>query len=293
MGAREIKFEANKMTEKKVLTASEVLALGKNHQDANKPSTDVTRPLEQENDLGNLLGVEVNDFDLENENKEAQLKERARDNCQFLLNSIWQLPTERVEDAIVAVLPPGTSIIPREKPIPKPKPPTKWEKYAKEKGIENKKKKSRMVWDEVVKDWVPRFGYKKAKAEVEKNWAMEWKEGQTQDPYEKAIEEKREKVAKNELQRLRNIARAKKGVKVPGVGLTPMNPKEGQSSDDLKKASQLATTSTASLGKFQDNLPKKLQKQVKTPKGKKDNLIPWFLTEKRRKTCEFLSKYPT
>ena len=32
-----------------------------------------------------------------------------------------------------------------------------------------------MVWDDVVKDWVPRFGYKKAKAEVEKNWAMEWK----------------------------------------------------------------------------------------------------------------------
>merc|ERR1712241_744733 len=94
INAREIKFEANKMTEKKVLTASEVLALGKNHQDANKPSTDVTRPLEQENDLGNLLGVEVNDFDLEN--KKAQLKERARENCQFRLNSIWQLPTERV-----------------------------------------------------------------------------------------------------------------------------------------------------------------------------------------------------
>ena len=163
------------MTEKKVLTASEVLALGEKHENANKSSTDVTRPLEQENDLGNLLGVEVNDIDFENENIDAQLKERARDNCQLLLNEIWKLPTERVEEAIVAVLPPGTSTIPREKPIPIPKPPTKWEKYAKEKGIENKKKKSRMVWDDVVKDWVPRFGYKKAKAEVEKNWAMEWK----------------------------------------------------------------------------------------------------------------------
>ena len=35
-----------------------------------------------------------------------------------------------------------------------------------------------------------------------------------QDPREKAIEEKRERVAKNELQRLRNIARTKKNVKV-------------------------------------------------------------------------------
>ena len=163
------------MTEKKVLTASEVLALGEKHENANKSSTDVTRPLEQENDLGNLLGVEVNDIDFENENIDAQLKKRARDNCQLLLNEIWKLPTERVEEAIVAVLPRGTSTIPREKPIPIPKPPTKWEKYAKEKGIENKKKKSRMVWDDVVKEWVPRFGYKKAKAEVEKNWAMEWK----------------------------------------------------------------------------------------------------------------------
>lgn len=90
-------------------------------------------------------------------------------------------------------------------------------------------------------------------------------------------------MAKNELQRLRNIARAKKGVKVPGVGLTPMNPKEGQSSDDLKKASQLATTSTASLGKFQDNLPKKLQKQVKTPKGKKRQFDPMVFDGEKEK----------
>ena len=107
-----------------------------------------------------------------------------------------------------------------------------------------------MVWDDAVKEWIPRFGYKKAKAETEKNWIMEYKEGDDQDPREKAIEEKREKVAKNELQRLRNIARAKK-TKVPGVGLTPMVPTESQRSDDLKKASALAKTSTASLGKFQ------------------------------------------
>ena len=54
-------------------------------------------------------------------------------------------------------------------------------------------------------------------------------------------------MAKNELQRLRNIARAK-NTKVPGVGLNPMNPAESQSSNDLKKASELAKKSTASLG---------------------------------------------
>ena len=110
-------------------------------------------------------------------------------------------------------MPPENTIVAREKPVPKPKPLTKWEKYAKEKGIQ-KQKKSKLVWDDVVKEWVPRFGYKKAQAEVEKNWVMEYKEGSNQDPREKAIEEKRERVAKNELQRLRNIARTKKNVKV-------------------------------------------------------------------------------
>ena len=80
-------------------------------------------------------------------------------------------------------------------------------------------------------------------------------------------------MAKNELQRLRNIARAKK-TKVPGVGLAPTSSKHSQSSDDLKKASELATKSTASLGKFQQKLPNKLQKKVKTPKGKKRQFDP-------------------
>ncbi len=53
---------------------------------------------------------------------------------QILFNAIWELPTERVEEAIVAVLPPPTFNLPREKPVPKAKPLTKWEQYAKEKG---------------------------------------------------------------------------------------------------------------------------------------------------------------
>ena len=93
-------------------------------------------------------------------------------------------------------------------------------------------------------------------------------EGQTQDPFEKAIEDKREKVAKNELQRLRNLARAK-NTKVPGVGLTPTISTESQSSNDLKKASELAKKSTASLGKFQEKLPKTLENKLQKPKGKK------------------------
>lgn len=280
------------MTEKKkVLKASQVLALAsKTPKNEEENTTEVIRPLDQENDLGNLLAVEVNEFQLDaaDSDLELKLKNLARDNCQLLLNDLWKLPTERVEEAIVANLPAGTTIIPREKPLPKAKPLTKWEKYAKEKGIQ-KQKKSKLVWDDVVKEWVPRFGYKKAKAETEKNWLMEYKEGQDQDPREKAIEDKRERVAKNELQRLRNIARAKK-TKVPGVGLTPTNPGEGQSSDDLKKASQLAKKATASLGKFQEKLPSALEKKIKPVNAKKRKFQPLINNEEKEKNLQVLQQ---
>merc|ERR1712117_820388 len=145
---------------------------------------------------------------------------------------------------------------------------TKWEKYAKEKGIEKKKKKDRLVWDDVVSKWVPQFGYKKAQAEADKNWMIPLKQNAdpTEDPYEKLAEAKREKVAKNELQRLRNLARNKK-VAVPSMGVVPATKKEQArsltQSEDLKRAAEIAKTSTASLGKFQENLNKKLEKTAK------------------------------
>jgi len=68
------------------------------------------------------------------DDREGFLRELARDNTQLLINSIWGLPTERVEEVVVAKFPPPTYILPREKPVPVPKPLTKWEKYAKDKG---------------------------------------------------------------------------------------------------------------------------------------------------------------
>lgn len=35
---------------------------------------------------------------------------------------------------------------------------TKWEKFAQEKGIKKVKKRSRLIWSDEVKDWVPRWG---------------------------------------------------------------------------------------------------------------------------------------
>ena len=58
-----------------------------------------------------------------------------------------------------AELPPPSTVLPREKPIPKAAPPTRWELFAKEKGIK-KRKRERMVFDDEKKEWAPRWGYK-------------------------------------------------------------------------------------------------------------------------------------
>ena len=82
--------------------------------------------------------------------KDVYLKDLTRDNTQLLLNKVWELPTSRVDEAIVAQLPKPSYNLPRSLPVPKPKEPTKWEKFAKEKGIV-KTKKSKLQWDEVLK----------------------------------------------------------------------------------------------------------------------------------------------
>jgi hypothetical protein len=83
-------------------------------------------------------------------NPEEYLRTLARDNTQLLLNEVWKLPFERIDDIVIAKLPKPSYILPREKPAPKPKALTKWESYAKEKGI-TKRTKAKLVWDELVK----------------------------------------------------------------------------------------------------------------------------------------------
>lgn len=72
--------------------------------------------------------------------------------------------------------------------------------------------------------WIPAYGYKKAVAEKEKDWLLEVP-GNAADPnidlFAQKREAKKERVAKNEYQRLRNVAASRK-VKVPAVGLPPL-----------------------------------------------------------------------
>lgn len=174
-------------------------------------------------DVGNLMAFDprpIDPSDLRGPKRDSWLKDSATIATQLLIDKIFQLPVERVEEVYVAKLPAPETTLPREKPVPKKKPPTKWEQYAKLKGIQ-KKKKSRMVFDEASGEWKPRWGYQR-KDDSTKQWCIEIKSNEDpyQDFFSKRTQERNERAAKNELQRLRNVARATKG-KVPGVGATP------------------------------------------------------------------------
>lgn len=71
-------------------------------------------------------------------------------------------------------LPPSTFPLPREKPLPKKKEETKWEKFARKKGIKDKKRgEGKMEYDEDKGEWVPKWGYKGRNKEGEGEWIVE------------------------------------------------------------------------------------------------------------------------
>lgn len=68
--------------------------------------------------------------------------------------------------------------MPREKPIPKEKEKTKWEKFAAKKGIKASRKDGKKVFDEEVGEWRDKYGFgarvlKRNPGEVERDWVQE------------------------------------------------------------------------------------------------------------------------
>ncbi|XP_066248822.1 ribosome biogenesis regulatory protein homolog [Euwallacea similis] len=254
---------------------SEILQKSGHQAPKYKPIT-VEKHLDLEFDLGTLLAVDANDFNAAAYRRDMNdyFLNLARDNTQLLLNQLWELPTEKVEDAIMVKLPPPRTVLPRMKAVPKRKPLTKWQIFAQEKGI-TKKKKPKLTWDDQLKKWVPLYGFKRAQAEKDKNWVLEVPQNAdpNEDQFAKKVMAKSENVAKNELQRLRNIAKGK-NVKIPRVGV--VNP-DVSSAKDLQAAVTVAKASTASLGKFQQKLPK--EKEAKgvaaiTPGASRKRKLP-------------------
>ncbi|MCJ1415045.1 Rhodanese- sulfurtransferase [Xylographa parallela] len=174
----------------------------------------VTKPIPYTFDLGNLL---CNDFNpLPEKPTDAQLASTARDCAQALINQLLTTCpiTTHPTDGVLLTLPPPTTPLPREKPLPAEKQQTKWEKFAKKKGIKDKKKgEGKMVYEEETGEWVPKWGYKGRNKDGEGDWIVE-----VDEKKEKKVEakgdgstvrgegrrERKEKVRRNERKQRSN-----------------------------------------------------------------------------------------
>ncbi|KAI5810238.1 ribosome biogenesis regulatory protein-domain-containing protein [Peziza echinospora] len=188
----------------------------------------VSKPIPLEFDLGELFAFDTNPLDPTSyeSSREACLKAVARDGAQLLINQILTtVPLKSTPDGVFAELPDPLTALPREKPLPKPKEPTKWDLFAKKKGIvkSNTNSTGKMVYDEATGEWVPKWGYKGKNKAEENQWLVEvndkkaTKPGQDADnPRALSRQERMDRIKKNERQEKKNIKHAAGGAKVLG-----------------------------------------------------------------------------
>ncbi|KAK6111969.1 Ribosome biogenesis regulatory protein (RRS1) family protein [Brugia pahangi] len=234
--------------------------------------TEVDKIIDPFVDVGNLLIIDndpVIDEGSTNKLSENELSARVRDNAQFLFNKIWELERKRIDEAVCAKLPATLFRLPREKPLPSERQQTKWEQYAQQKGI-RKKKKDRKVFDEQTQEWKARYGYKSVKNNNAKEWLIEIPDNKDPmiDYFDERQKAKKEKVHKNEMQRLRNIARLKG---ISSANATPLGiavDLNNRDRHELVNQINRARYSTASCGAFQPAI-KNEKKLLKTGKHHK------------------------
>ncbi|KAJ6586814.1 ribosome biogenesis regulatory protein-domain-containing protein [Mycena vulgaris] len=195
-------------------------------------------------DAALLVVTDLNPIDEESytADLEAHLQALARDGAQALLAALFALPTQRSDDGPLAQLPVPTTSLPRAKPLPKPKPPTKWEQFAAAKGIQHKVRDKR-EWDEEKQEWVNRWGRDGKNRRLQEQWITEvpLNADVDYDPRKIARDERKARVDKNEKQRLGNVARA--------TG-TPRDARK----QDIERTLATSRISTASMGKFDKKL---------------------------------------
>jgi len=185
--------------------------------------------------------VDENDYSA---NLEEYLQSTAREGVQALISSLLSLTKQQTPDGPLSLLPAPTTLLPRQKHLPKPKPPTKWEKFAAAKGIQ-KTKREKKVWDEEKQDWVDRWGWKGKNKEKEEQWLSEVPANADVDhnPSHVARADRKKLMAKNERQRKENEARSQGSLS-----------ERDARKQDIEKTLATTRTSTASMGKFDKKL---------------------------------------
>ncbi|KAI1299125.1 ribosomal biogenesis regulatory protein [Xylaria venustula] len=154
----------------------------------------VERPTPYTFDLGLLLANDANPIDTSTPAEtsslgvgplEAQLIATARDGAQGLINQLLtSCPISSTPQGVLLSLPPPSTALPREKPLPEPKAPTKWEQFAAKRGIKPKTREQRRMrsqkYNEETGQWEKTWGFnrdgridRKEKGMVQQDWLVE------------------------------------------------------------------------------------------------------------------------
>jgi len=168
--------------------------------------------------------------------------------------------------------------LPRMKSIPKISTLSKWEKFKFDKKI-NSKTKSRLIYDEVTKEWVPRYGYNSLKNRSERREAIiEYNDGNVpnilkrkrsaitkndklvkenipdHDPFEKKRINKNETIKKEDKKHLNNLHKKEKEERNNSRDKIDeslyMKDKKKHNQEEIKGALKNAQQSTQSVGKY-------------------------------------------
>lgn len=202
-------------------------------------------------DLGNLTA-----FD-RRIGLEGSLQEIATQGTEPLVQAIFSLPVNDTDDGKFVDMPDCEFELPREKPIPKERALTKWEKFAKEKGIQ-KKRRDRLVLDPATGEYVPRYG-KGSKNSLDKDVILPHKEGMGDDynPFHEKRKQKKKMVKDNKKKQGTNRNRASRGrsaqiqpLQALDVAKAGPSGKKYLPKSALKDSLAIAQRSTASAGRF-------------------------------------------
>ncbi|KAL6706871.1 Rhodanese-related sulfurtransferase [Coniothyrium glycines] len=175
----------------------------------------VNKPTPFTFDLGNLLANDPNPVPASA--SEDTLAATARDAAQALINQLLSTCEIRsTTEGVHLILPAPTTALPREKPIPAAKEQTKWERFAAKKGIKDKKREGKLVYNEASGEWVPKWGYKGKNKDGENDWLVEVDEkkekatGEAHDARADSRKERKERIRRNERKHRANDAKSRK-----------------------------------------------------------------------------------
>jgi len=130
-------------------------------------------------------------------------------------------------------LPPSANRLPRWKPLPKPKQPTKWALFARKKGIGKyggslkggaalEERRKNLVYDEEKGEWVNKWGYKGKNKDAEGEWLVELDDDKVSREMETGesvrAEGRREKMERIKRQERRQRNNERKSRKAGRIG---------------------------------------------------------------------------